>query len=157
MAGTTLVLRAHRLPAGIVIRAMTLRDYEAVLALWRATPGIRLYGDDDSRPAIARYLRRNRGLSWVACQEGRIVGAVLVGHDGRRGGLYHLAVAPSCRRHGVGRALVAAGLRALAAQRIGKCNIFVMGSNRSGLHFWQRGGWILRRETPWLQHPTTGV
>lgn len=136
---------------------MTLRDYEAVLALWRATPGIRLYDDADSRPAIGRYLRRNRGMSWVACEAGRIVGAVLVGHDGRRGGLYHLAVAPEQRRRGVGRSLVSHGLAALAAQGIGKCNIFVMGNNRSGLRFWQRGGWTLRRETPWLQHATAGV
>ena len=148
--------RPGRKPAGMVIRPMALRDYDAVVALWRQTPGICVRDDDDARPAIARYLRRNRGLSLVACRGRRIAGAVLVGHDGRRGTLNHLAVAPEERRRGIGRALVARALRALAAAGIGKCNIFVLGENRAGMRFWLRGGWTLRQATPWMQRPTTG-
>ena len=133
------------------LRKMTLRDYRTVMALWRDTPGIGLDDDSDSQVAIARYLRRNPGLSFVACGDGRIVGAVLSGHDGRRGYLHHLAVAPAYRGRGVARALVSRCLQTLARRKISRCNIFVHGNNRSGLKFWKRQGWALRTATPWLQ------
>lgn len=139
----------------ITYRKMTPRDFDAVTALWRATPGIRLHDDSDSRACIARYLRRNPGLSLVACCKRQIIGAVLAGHDSRRGYLHHLAVAPEHRGRGVGRILVARSLHGLARQHIPKCNVFVLGSNRRGLAFWKHHGWELRRETPWLQHPTS--
>jgi len=138
-------------------RPMTFRDYSSVIALWRETPGIALHNRDDSREGIARHLRRNRGLSLVACQAGRVVGAVLVGHDGRRGHLYHLAVAPAHRKCGIGRELVTRALRNLARQHIAKCNIFVMPGNKQGLAFWKRLGWTLRSNIPWLQTVTKPI
>ncbi len=81
---------------------MTVADYEAVSALWRVTPGLGL-GASDAREPIGRYLERNPGSSFVARIAGEVVGAVLCGHDGRRGYLHHLAVAVRCRGRGVGR------------------------------------------------------
>jgi ribosomal protein S18 acetylase RimI-like enzyme len=137
--------------AATTIRPLTIRDYPAVLRLWRATPGIGLDDDSDSRAAIGRYLRRNPNLSFVACHNRQLVGAVLSGHDGRRGYLHHLAVLPALRRHGIGSALVNRCLRGLAKANISRCNIFVRGDNPQGLAFWKRRGWTLRAETPWLQ------
>jgi predicted N-acetyltransferase YhbS len=51
-------------------------DYDAVMALWRATEGLTLR-DADSRAGLTRYLERNPGLSFVARAESQIVGAVL--------------------------------------------------------------------------------
>jgi N-acetylglutamate synthase len=139
-------------------RQMTIRDYDAVIDLWRGMPGIGLDADCDSRKGIARYLKRNPGLSFVACaKKGVIVGAVLSGHDGRRGYLAHLAVAPEVRKQGIGRALVARCLRALARHHIPKCNIFVFRSNVRGRGFWLREGWNLRRDLDVLQHKTAGT
>ena len=84
---------------------MTLADYEEVLRLWQNTEGVGL-NESDTRPAIASYLKRNRGMSFVAREGKQIVGAVLCGHDGRRGTLYHLAIAPTHRRAGLGTKLV---------------------------------------------------
>jgi ribosomal protein S18 acetylase RimI-like enzyme len=125
------------------IRTMSIRDYAAVLALWKNTPGICL-DDSDSCPAIARLLRRNPGCCFVACAEDEIVGAVLSAHDGRRGFIYHLAVATSHRKHGLGRALVAHCLRALAKNKIPKCSLFVLPDNTIGKRFWQNSGWTRR-------------
>lgn len=136
------------------VRRMTLRDYDAVAALWRSTPGIGLDDDSDSRPGIARYLRRNPGLSFVACRARTIVGAVLSGHDGRRGWLHHLAVSPSHRGQGLGKELVRRCLRALAARRIPKCNILLFVSNTSGKAFWQHNGWQVREDLHLLQRMT---
>ncbi len=75
------------------IREMTHRDYDAAVALWHSVSGIGLDDNCDSRRGIARYLKRNPRLSFVACLANEIIGAVLSGHDGRRGYLHHLAVA----------------------------------------------------------------
>jgi N-acetylglutamate synthase len=136
------------------IRKMTVRDYNSVLSLWQGMPGIGLDDDCDSRSGVARYLKRNPGLSFVACCGAEIVGAVLSGHDGRRGYLHHLAVAPAHRRLGIGKALVARCLKALAASRIPKCNIFLLQSNFKGRAFWLHNDWNLRNNLRVLQKPT---
>jgi ribosomal protein S18 acetylase RimI-like enzyme len=116
--------------------------------------GIGLDDDCDSPRGLARYLKRNVGLSFVACDEGRLVGAVLSGHDGRRGYLHHLAVAPTHRKRGIGKALVERCLRALAKQQIAKCNIFLFESNASARLFWQRNRWNLRTDLCVMQRKT---
>jgi len=136
------------------IRKMTERDSDAVLSLWRSTPGIGLDDDCDSRPGIARYLNRNKGLSFVACDGKKIVGAVLSGHDGRRGYLHHLAVAGTHRKSGVGKTLVSSCLRSLARQRIPRCTILLFKNNVSGRSFWRHNGWILRQNLDVMQKKT---
>jgi ribosomal protein S18 acetylase RimI-like enzyme len=142
---------------GFTVRTLALRDYDSVIALWRSLPGIGLDGACDSRLGIQRYLRRNPGLSFVACDRGRIVGAVLSGHDGRRGYLHHLAVVPTHRHRGIGRALVLRCFRALARQQIPKCSIFLFRTNRTGLAFWEHNGWSRRSDLSVLQKMTGGA
>jgi ribosomal protein S18 acetylase RimI-like enzyme len=126
------------------IRAMTIADYDDAMALWQVTKGMGLSAAD-SREAISHYLERNPGLSFVARLEGgELAGAVLCGHDGRRGYLYHLAVRPDCRKQGLGRELADHCLAALRAEGIDKCHVFVRRSNVAGQSFWQRTGWIER-------------
>lgn len=138
------------------IRLMTLRDYAAVSQLWRATPGIGLHDVEDSRAGIASFLRRNPRMSFVAFDGAQLVGAILAGHDGRRGALHHLAVAQTHRQRGLGRALVERCLAALAGQNIRKCNIFVYRDNTSGQAFWRHTGWNTRADLTLLQKPTAG-
>lgn len=123
------------------IRAMTIDDYDAVIALWQATEGMGLSAAD-SREAIARYLDRNPGMSAVAIDaSGVIAGAVLCGHDGRRGYLHHLAVRAECRGQGLGRGLVDTVLEALREAGIDKCHLFVYKTNSTGRAFWEATGW----------------
>jgi N-acetylglutamate synthase len=129
----------------ISIAPMTPADYDAVYALWKAMPGIGL-STADSREAISRYLERNPGMSFVARDGSKLVGAVLCGHDGRRGYLHHLAVDPDYRRQGIGQRLVDACLQALKATGINKCHIFVYGDNVSGQAFWEAISWRERPE-----------
>jgi ribosomal protein S18 acetylase RimI-like enzyme len=127
------------------LRTMRAADYDEVLALWRACDGLGLT-DSDSREGVRAFLRRNPGLSFVALKNGHINGAALCGHDGRRGFIYHLAVAPSARRRGIARALVEACLKKLRQSRIQKCHIVVFARNRAGRRFWERPGWLERTE-----------
>ncbi len=141
----------------VKIREMTARDYDAVVSLWRDTPGMGLDEQSDSRSGIQKYLRRNPGLSFVACDKDTIVGAVLSGHDGRRGYLHHLAVAASHRKLGIGKALVSRCLRSLAKLHIPKCNIFLFRSNASGKAFWRHNDWFCREDLLVLQKKTKDV
>ncbi|MBI5381004.1 MAG: GNAT family N-acetyltransferase [Opitutae bacterium] len=128
------------------LRAFSLADYEPVIALWRSCEGIGL-GESDTPEAIAAFLARNPGLSLVATTaRDEIVGAVLCGHDGRRGYLHHLAVAPAHRRHGLGRQLVEECLARLRQLGIEKCNIFLFAHNAAGRTFWLREGWTARED-----------
>jgi ribosomal protein S18 acetylase RimI-like enzyme len=127
------------------IEPMTLADYDDVLRLWQNAKGVGL-NESDTRPAIGDYLRRNRGMSFVARDGTCLVGAVLCGHDGRRGYLHHLAVATSHRRKGLGTKLVAHCLAELKKLRILKCNIFLYADNVSGERFWRSNGWKKRAE-----------
>lgn len=124
----------------MIVRAMTTEDYEAVLELMRAAPGVAVRAAD-SPEAIGRYLARNPGLSFVAQEDGRLIGCVFGGHDGRRGSLHHLAVAADCRRAGVGRALAARALDALEAIGIHKTHIDVFADNSGAIAFWKQVGW----------------
>lgn len=118
---------------------MTLADHAAAVRLWRKTEGMSLT-EDDGRAGIALYLRRNRGLCFVAVEGSRLVATVLCGHDGRRGILRHLAVAKSHRGRGLARQLIARSLAALARQSIARCNVFVMDDHPAGRRFWDHLG-----------------
>jgi putative acetyltransferase len=131
-------------PGPHTLRPLEPADYEPVLALWQSTEGVGL-NESDTPGAIARFLARNPGLSLVATGvSGEIVGAVLCGHDGRRGYLHHLAVAKSSRGQGLGRALVQRCLDQLRALGIAKCNLFLLAHNEAGRAFWAHEGWSVR-------------
>lgn len=134
---------------------MGIGDYPGVMALWRATEGLCLR-DADSEDAIRRYLDRNSGLSFVAEMDGALIGAVLCGHDGRRGYLHHLAVARSFRRKGLGRALAERCLEALRAMEIAKCHLFVRADNSAALAFWRRIGWGERADVVMMSFSSGG-
>ena len=141
-----------RCPANdeIIVRHFRIEDFDAVIALWRRTEGVGL-NESDTRLAITAFLRRNPRLSFVAEQGGRIIGAVLCGHDGRRGYLHHLAVSKRHRRRGIGRRLVNACLAKLRKAGIQKCNIFIFANNAAGMKFWAHTGWSLRTELRLMQ------
>jgi len=122
---------------------MAMPDYGAVCKLWESCEGVGL-NDADTPESLNAYLHRNPDMSFVAQEGDVIVGAVLCGHDGRRGYLNHLAVSPDHRYQGLARRLVTHGLEALQRAGIGKCHLFIFTSNQDGHHFWRKIGWELR-------------
>lgn len=119
----------------------TLHPFEpdhhtAALALWRRTPGVGLSAADAPAP-MARFLARNPGLSFVACDGAALVGTILCGHDGRRGLIHHLVVDATHRRRGLARALLAASLAGLREAGIDKAHLLVFRDNADGLAFWR--------------------
>lgn len=126
-------------------RSMQISDYEDVIALWCESDGLSLR-DADSPGGIEKYLQRNPGLSFVACDEGGIVGTLMAGHDGKRGYIQHLAVADRIRQNGVASRLLELCLEALKSQGILKSHVHVIGANEAGRRFWINRGWTRRSE-----------
>lgn len=120
---------------------MSIEDYDEVFYLWKKTEGVGLSESDDKQN-IALFLKRNPELSFVVRHmEAELVGAVLCGHDARRGYLHHLAVDSKHRRKGIGRGMVEMCLLRLATVGIPKCNIFLFADNIEGKAFWLHNGW----------------
>lgn len=136
----------------VTIQVMTIDDYDEVRALWQESQGIDLSAAD-SRASIARYLDRNPGLSFVARDDGLLVGAVLCGHDGRRGYLDHLAVRASHRRQGIGRLLASRAIYQLIQNQIQKWHLFVREDNQDAILFWSKLGWQERVELISMSNP----
>lgn len=114
----------------VSIRQMAIEDYELVYDLWIHTPGMGLNTADDSKEGIARYLKRNPTTCFVAESGNKVVGALLAGHDGRRGYLYHTAVLPEFQRQGIARALEREGIH--------KAALVVFQRNAAGNAFWEK-------------------
>lgn len=129
-----------------LVRPMAVRDLAACVVFWRDTDGLVIRKESDSPEAIERFLLRNPGLSFVAEDAGEIVGAVLCGHDGRRGYLYHLAVRPDHRRTRCATALIDAVWLALKAEGISRCHAYVRARNLTAMQFWDRYDAELRRD-----------
>lgn len=127
------------------IREIHPDDYGEIVELWKRTAGMGL-NDADSEEGIRRFLFRNRGLSFCQKINDRIIATILCGHDGRRGYIYHVAVAREYRGRGIGKGLVEAGLKQLEEAGINKCHLFVFADNETGNAFWQSTGWTKRND-----------
>jgi ribosomal protein S18 acetylase RimI-like enzyme len=125
---------------GVTTREFVMADYEAAIALWSCEEGIEIC-EGDSREEITEFLKRNPGLSRVAEIDGEIAGVALCSHDGRRGWIYHLAVAPAHRRRKVGQQLLDACVNGLRNAGLKRAIILVAGDNPGGHEFWLRNGW----------------
>lgn len=130
----------------IIVREMVPEDYDEVYRLWEKIQGFGLRSVDDSREGVERFLKRNPTTSAVAVQNGRIIGSILCGHDGRQGCFYHVCVAKNYRKHGVGEKMVHFCLKALRREGISKVTLVAFTSNTIGNAFWQRIGWTQRQD-----------
>jgi ribosomal-protein-serine acetyltransferase len=146
-----LAIRTGTAPLDLVVRAMNPTDVREALNLWNATEGMGL-SPEETEPMLAAFLARNPGLSAVArSPDGALLGAVLAGHDGRRGFLYHLAVAPTHRGKGGGRALAAFALAGLRAAGIARTSLLVYANNEAGQAFWRHLDWEARNDLVLMQ------
>lgn len=132
------------------IRPFTMADYDEAVAFWKRQDGVGL-NESDERGPVAAFLERNPGMSFVAREDGALIGAVLCGHDGRRGCLHHLSVAPAHRGRGIGRRLVERCLDRLREMGIQKCNIFLYADNEDGEGFWKAIGFRGRADLRLMQ------
>ena len=124
---------------------MTIDDYSEAYDLWIIC-GNGLNDKDDSPEGIEKYLKRNPSTSFVATCDGKVVGVILCGHDGRRGIIQHACVSPDYRRLGIGNKLVELALEALKDEGINKVLLVAFKKNEGGNAFWEAQGFTLRED-----------
>lgn len=116
-------------------------DYEPVRRLWASIEkGVRV-GRSDAPEEIQKKLTRDPDLFLVAEREAQIVGSVIGGYDGRRGIIYHLAVAGAVRGQGVGTLLLNEVEARLRQKGCLKCYLLVTLDNEEAMHYYEGRGW----------------
>ena len=128
------------------IRKMVIDDYDEVYALWTSCAGMGLNDLDDSKEGIDRFLKRNPDTCLVTECDNQIVGAIIVGNDGRRGYIYHTAVASQYRKQGIARQLVETAMQELKQCGINKVALVVFNKNENGNAFWEKLGFTIRED-----------
>ena len=128
------------------VRTMEESDYDEVYKLWTTIHGFAMRSLDDSKDGVERFLDRNPGLSVVAVADNKIVGSILVGHDGRRGSFYHVCVHEDYRKHGIGKAMASEAMLRLKNEGISKIQLVAFKGNQLGNNFWQAEQWSERED-----------
>lgn len=127
-------------------RLIQISDYDSIYNLWINTPGMGLNSVDDSKEGIEKFLKRNPTTCFIAEENGKIVGVIMAGNDGRRGYIYHTAVLPEFRGKQVAKTLVENAMAALEKEGITKVALVVFGKNKNGNGFWEKIGFTVRND-----------
>ncbi|MBN1810894.1 MAG: GNAT family N-acetyltransferase [Anaerolineae bacterium] len=122
---------------------LSLNDYDNLLSLWQRTGlhSIKPQGRD-SREALARQLASGVLTILGLEVEGRLVAAVIVTHDSRKGWINRLAVDPDYRRRGYATRLIEAAEALLGEQGIPVTAALVMSDNAASLALFQKVGYV---------------
>jgi ribosomal protein S18 acetylase RimI-like enzyme len=125
------------------LRPLRPDDLDAALALWARTEHLGAV----PRAEVELLLAHDPELVLVAvADDGALAGVVLGSFDGRRGWINRLAVDPTVRRRGVGRALVAEVERRLQERGCPQVNLLVFDGNRAGRALWEELGYTALEE-----------
>ena len=116
-------------------------DYEAVARLWKSMERGVNFGRSDTKDEIAKKVARDPDLFLIAENGNELIGTIIGGFDGRRGMIYHLAVASSYRENGIGSQLLAEVEKRLRAKGCLKCYLLVLTDNVEAAQFYAHHGW----------------
>ena len=111
----------------VIIRTMTIADYDGVSSLWLSIKGFAIRSIDDSREGVDVFLKRNPTTSVVAEDNGVIIGSILCGH-------------------GIGKAMVVKAMEALEAEHVSNVTLIAFTENDIGNAFWKHIGWRKRED-----------
>ena len=119
----------------VVIRPCRPEEGDALLDLWHhadASPS-----PTDTPEQIGQVVRDPAASVLVAVDNDLLVGSIIGGWDGWRGNIYRLAVLPSYRRRGIGRALVAAAEQSLVERGARRISALVEHDHPWAVGFWE--------------------
>ena len=133
---------------------MCLSDLEASIALWSSIPELHFPAGFDTPERLTRFLLRNEGLSSIAESDGELVGALLCGHDGRKGFFYHIGVKPDLRRQGIAARMVEYSFEKLRKKHIDGCFLFTYDFNMGAQAFWKARGF---GHAPHVMYQSRGI
>ncbi len=121
------------------IRPAVPSETDRVVALWEVCGLTRPWNDPRRDLEFARGKTNSTVL--VGHLDQKIMASVMVGHDGHRGNVYYLAVAPDYQGKGFGRAMLQAAEAWLVAKGIWKLNLMIRSENTKVIGFYERLGY----------------
>ena len=126
--------------SSLKISSATPEDEAGVIALWRAC-GLTVDYNDPS--ADFRFAKQGPASDVLVGKDeaGRIIGSVMVGHDGHRGWFYYVGAHPEAQRGGIGRAMIRAGEAWLRGHGIAKVQLLVRDTNTRVVPFYENLGY----------------
>ena len=119
----------------IICRPALETEEAAVVALWQACGLVVSYNDPVKDFRFAHAKPGSDVL--VAVEDGKIIGSVMVGHEGHRGWLYYVSADPARRGQGIGKAVVTAAEEWLRARGVPKAMLLVRDTNTQVQGFYQ--------------------
>lgn len=121
-----------------------LEKYDEVYALWMRTKNMGFNNVDDSFDGIKKLVMKNPLTCFMAEENGKIIGTVLAGNDGRRGYVYHLCVDENFRKQGIGKKMMDTMIDGMKKEGISKVALVVFAYNDSANAFYEKIGFIKR-------------
>jgi len=121
------------------IRPAAEKDEGATVALWHTCDLVVSYNDPVKDFRFARG-KPNSDILLGTNADGKIIGSVLVGHDGHRGWVYYVAADPACRKQDIGRRMMAAASIWLKERNVPKIMLRVRATNMQVIDFYTHIG-----------------
>lgn len=140
----------------LTVRSYAPADFEKVVALWEACELTRPWNDPASDIEFCVGSENSILLVGVAGGESKIVATAMVGHDGHRGWIYYVAVAPEHQEKGGGREIMAYAERWLAQRGVPKAMLMIRETNKKVMGFYERLGYAVEERVVmarWLKKP----
>jgi ribosomal protein S18 acetylase RimI-like enzyme len=140
----------------LTVRSYDPADFEKVVALWEACELTRPWNDPASDIEFCVGSENSILLVGVAGSESKIVATAMVGHDGHRGWIYYVAVAPEHQEKGGGRQIMAYAERWLAQRGVPKAMLMIRETNKKVMGFYERLGYAVEERVVmarWLKKP----
>ena len=125
----------------VQIREFRIEDYDALISLWNKANLEHKPKGRDRRDKIERELKENPSFILLAEVKGQLVGSVLASHDGRKGWLNRLTVAPECRNKSIARKLVNVAEKRLEKQGIEIIACLIEGWNTQSMKVFEKLGY----------------
>ena len=119
---------------------MTVCDLKQCSNLWGSIPELKFSLAFDTEERLTRFINKNEGFSTIAKYNGKLVGALLCGNDGRRGFFYHIGVSPKHRKQKIATRMVEYSFDKLRTDGIDTCFLFTNDFNTNAQSFWKAMG-----------------
>ncbi len=116
-------------------------DYDAAAHLWKSMERGVVFGRSDTQEEISKKIARDPDLFLIAESDNELIGTIIGGFDGRRGMIYHLAVADGYREKGIGSQLLAEVEKRLRSKGCLKCYLMIFSDNGEAARFYEHHGW----------------
>ena len=125
----------------VQIRDFQIEDYDNLISLWKKAKLEHKAKGRDRREKIEKELKESPSFILVAEVDGKLVGSVLGSHDGRKGWLNRLAVAPEYRKKSIARKLVNEAEKKLEESGIEIIACLIEGWNTQSMKVFEKLGY----------------